>query len=313
MKQAEQQGSFHFVDSYEASITRTGAILEDLIPAYYDTARDVTVRTPSGDPNMVRINDDEPGRMPKGQRAPIQVGQGEHDVTLSTGPSFDSEREAANEFADVLLQTPFAPNIADLAVKLKNLGPIGDELAERLLATAPPPVQQIAQKDGDSPEALKAKVGQLEQMLQLVGQELEERTKAAETEQIKAQQNLELAQLKANSDAQIKLAEMEKDAREKAAELAVKREIEFRKLEVQLEIEMAKLGSSVSMKRAEIEQKQLHDHGEALDRQADREAESAEADMNRQAERDARAETQAFQASEAAQDRDVAVQKDAES
>ena len=53
----------------------------------------------------------------------------------------------ANEFADALLQTPFAGAIADLAVKLKNVGPLGDEMAERLLAIAPPPVQQVAQAE----------------------------------------------------------------------------------------------------------------------------------------------------------------------
>jgi hypothetical protein len=32
MARSEAQGSFHFVDAYEMAITRTGAILEELIP-----------------------------------------------------------------------------------------------------------------------------------------------------------------------------------------------------------------------------------------------------------------------------------------
>lgn len=146
---SEQQGTFHFVDAYEGAITRTGEILNEVLDVFYDTARDVTVRNGQDVASQVRINDPT---APDGMK---WLGPGyDHDVTLSTGPSFDSEREQANEFADTLIQSiptllPIVGNavcakLLSLSIKLKNLGPLGDEMAE-LLAPPDPGQQDPAQ------------------------------------------------------------------------------------------------------------------------------------------------------------------------
>jgi hypothetical protein len=163
---AEQQGSFHFVDSYEAAITRVGVLCNDVLDVYYDTARDVTTRNGKGEPNQVRINDPAQGNKTLGR-------SDEHDVTLSTGPSYDSEREAANDYADLLTQNvamvakvsgpPAAAKLLSLAVKLKNLGPIGDEIADLLSPPQPegglpPQVQQAMQQLQQQNQALQQQV-----------------------------------------------------------------------------------------------------------------------------------------------------------
>jgi hypothetical protein len=97
----------------------------------------------------------------------------EHDVTLSTGPSYDSEREAANDYADLLTQNvamvaqvsgpPAAAKLLSLAVKLKNLGPIGDEIADLL---SPP------QPEGGLPPQIQQQMQQMQQQNQALQQQV---------------------------------------------------------------------------------------------------------------------------------------------
>jgi hypothetical protein len=66
--------------------------------------------------------------------------RGQFEVTVSTGPNYQSEREEASSFADTLLQNipqlgippQIAQELLSMAVKLKNIGPIGDEIAQLL-------------------------------------------------------------------------------------------------------------------------------------------------------------------------------------
>ena len=179
---SEQQGTFHFVDAYEAAIARTGEILNEVVDVFYDTARDVTLRDGQDEPRQVRLND------PTHPDGLLTLGPGyDHDVTLSTGPSFESERDQANDFSDTMVQTiptllPIIGNAAcaklmSLAVKLKNLGPLGDEMAA-LLAPPDPGQQDPAQ---------------MAQMLQGLQQENSQLKQQQATEAVKQQAMLDKA------------------------------------------------------------------------------------------------------------------------
>lgn len=204
MQYAEQKGSFHFIDHYDAALSRRAVILDDLIPHYDDTARDVTVRRGDDMPEIIRINDPE-------NPDSIDVTQGQHDVTLSVGQSYDSEREAASDFADSLMQSPeMIQKIGDLVVKLKNLGPIGDEIAERL---TPPAFRKP--KDGASdPAQLQQDLAQAQGLLQQHQEAVAKLQQIVQTDQVKG-------------DTQIKIKQMdldfqrEKSARENETKLAV--------------------------------------------------------------------------------------------
>jgi len=132
------QGSFHFLDNLERSIKHTGRILEDLIPFYYDTARDVPIQTNDGTFATLRINDPKYQDPKTKQATPNRTDQGDHNVTISTGPSFDSQRQEATAFADLLIsklrELPIAPQqmaqLLGLAIKLKDLGPLGDTMVQ---------------------------------------------------------------------------------------------------------------------------------------------------------------------------------------
>jgi hypothetical protein len=97
--------------------------------------------------------------------------RGEFDVTISTGPSFQSQREMASDFADTILkevsglqQIPpqVTQKILAKAVKLKNVGPLGDEIHDLL---DPPQDQEI-------PPQAQAQMAQMQGQLQVTQQEL---------------------------------------------------------------------------------------------------------------------------------------------
>lgn len=275
IRNAEQQGSFHFIDAYEMAITRTGSLLNELLPYYDDTARDVTIRKPDDETSLVRINDPNPQGFPEGQTEPVMVtAEGEFDVTLSTGPSFDSERDAANEFADTLIASPVmqmvGPEIGKqllaLAIKLKNVGPVGDAMADL-----------ISPKKGPEPsvQELQQQLQQMGQMLQMFQKELEAKTRIIETDEIKYQRDVQLAQMKTSTAAEDTAMKVKSDLLQ-----------QMRELEVKLEIELAKIGSTLAMKRGELEMQMLHQHDQTALAREQLGSQETQAEMDRQAARD---------------------------
>lgn len=163
-----QKGSYHFIDHFEQALTFGGLQLDDLLDKIYDTEREVAIRKPDDTPAMIWINKRNPQK-PGGLENPLSIGT--HDVTISTGPSFDSEREKAESFADTLASNPaiFAL-IGDLVVKMKELGPIGDEIAARLTPPQfrkPPNMQDLP---AEAQQAFAQMAGELQQVQQLLQQ-----------------------------------------------------------------------------------------------------------------------------------------------
>lgn len=203
------KGAYHYVDHYEHAIRRVGVVLVDKIPYYYDTARDLRVRKKDGTPIQVRINDESAAAPPElgGKESagkPIMLTKGRRlTVTVATGPSYATEREKASKFADTLVTgrpETFAW-FADLIFKLKQIGPLGDEMAERAKVMLPPAIQAMLNGQQGNPEAqqLKAQLTQAQQVIQQLQRILE-------TEQIKGQSALELKKL--DGDIRLALADM---------------------------------------------------------------------------------------------------------
>ncbi len=179
IRDSTQHGTYHFVDHYEAAITRTGVLLEELIPHFYDTPRTVAVRKVNGQVMQQRIND-----VPTPDATSVPVEDTDHDVTLSTGPSYQSERVAADEFASDLVENiqslvgvigqPAAAKILSRTIKLRNLGPIGDEMAEIIsppdTGALPPQVQGMIQQLQSENQALKTQLQTETAKIQAKGQ-----------------------------------------------------------------------------------------------------------------------------------------------
>lgn len=197
IRETGQVGSYHFSDHYDNFIEQIGVVVEDVMDKFYDTAREVAIRKANDTAAMVRINDPS-------VKDSVST-KGRHLVTVSTGPSFDSEREAATDLADTLLTHPdpeINRAVLPLAIKLKNLGAIGDELVELTEALQPPAIQMRRQKEGQapSPQQLMAQIGQLQQQIQHAEAAMQELAKEADGKQLDADTKKFIAQKQGEID-----------------------------------------------------------------------------------------------------------------
>ncbi len=134
----EDRGSFHFIDNYEMALEYSGRIINNLIPYVYDAPREIGIRKQDDSHTTVKVN--QRFTNDNGEEEMNDLTSGEHEVTISTGPSFQSEREQANEFVEAMIpnleQLPLDPQtkskLMSLLIKLKNVGPIGDEMVKLL-------------------------------------------------------------------------------------------------------------------------------------------------------------------------------------
>jgi len=219
MEDSAQKGSFHFVDHHDEGVMRCGAILDECIPKYYDTARATSIRDVKDQPQIVRINDPQ-ARDQAGQPAHIDTTVGDHDVTISVGPKKDSEREAASDFADSIIGNPQiaqvigpqkAAELLAASIRLKNLGPIGDEMAE---------VISPQDKGKDDPRAAQQQTEQMKQQLEMVTKAADAMKQQIETDQVKTAGQIQIKQM--DLDFQREKLQRESETKITVAELGAK-------------------------------------------------------------------------------------------
>jgi portal protein len=209
-------GSLHFVDGYELAIQRIGRIVESQIPVVYGgSERDASLRKPDDSHQVVRLNTEAP-YLPNGSTRPAHypVTEADHQVTVTTGPSYESQREEAADFLDTLIanlgKLPIAPpqaaKLLSLAIQMKQLGPKGDQMSEIIAPPEgdgqeplPPQVQQAMQQSQQHLQALAAYAKKLEGELQQLQQEKQAKI-------VENQGRLEIEKLKI--DAQLAMAEI---------------------------------------------------------------------------------------------------------
>lgn len=173
---SEAIGSLHFSRGYDRGVERAGRIIDSWIPVVYDTEREEWLHTADESRRFVKLNTEEPYLNEKtGKPEHYPIGDEEHDIAVSTGPSFDSQRDAVDDFLDNLIANlpklpvppPAAAKLLALAIQMKNLGPKGDEMAEIISPTQPDQsgqVQQLQQQFAQQGQALQAMQGQLQQL-----------------------------------------------------------------------------------------------------------------------------------------------------
>lgn len=257
-----QRGSYHFTDHYLDMITHVGIVIEDLMDkAGYDATRDTGIRKDDDTAETIRIND------PNDQKS-IST-KGDHLVTVSTGPNYDSEREAGNDLADSLIENPQllqmigpqkAPQVIAKSIKLKNVGVIGDQLAEIIDPAKP--------KDGaqPTPEQLQQQLEQAQGQMQEMGQLLQQAQQEIQTDAAKQKATLAKAQLDAETDLkktaatndnQIKLQILKNEATIAVAHIAAASK--GMALDAHAQEEAAAMGHEVALTSAQHE----HDRGMA--------------------------------------------------
>ena len=160
----ERQGdvsNFHFLDNLSRAIRYAGTILVDIIPAVYSTRQ--TIRTLGDDSkqNVVKLTQ-ESGEVngENGKPKLYNLSVGKYDVTVSTGPTFATQREETREtLIEIMRQVPdAAPFIGD--VLMDHMDFVGaDRIAKRLSHLLPPEVRQAeeAEEGGEDPQVAQMK------------------------------------------------------------------------------------------------------------------------------------------------------------
>ena len=173
----EAVGSFHFSDNFDRALQNLGWQVNELIEPIYDTHRELPIEKEDGTFSTLHVIGNASHPMDEGgvydvqglpeeaQKEHLHTGKGDFDVTISTGPSYQSQREQASEFVDHLIANwqqlgipaPLAQKILALGIKLKDIGPIGDAIQELL---SPPDNME------GFPPAAQAAIAQLQAQLQ---------------------------------------------------------------------------------------------------------------------------------------------------
>jgi hypothetical protein len=185
----QQQGqiaTFNYQDNQAKGIQRTWEILIDLIPKIYDTERELRILGNDDAEDYVKINTFTQG--PEGEQIKVNdLSMGKYDVTVTVGPNFTTKRQEATEIYQPMLQSnpELMPIIGDLVFKSMDL-PYADDIAERLQAMAPPPIQALMNqgKEQNIPPEVQQMMQQAQQAMQMVEQQMQQVQQAASEAQI---------------------------------------------------------------------------------------------------------------------------------
>ena len=217
----QAMGSYHFSDNYDRGLRLGGKIINQWIPVTYDTPRDVPLRKADDTHLMVRANDPGYVNPVTRQIEHYDTQTGEFDVTVSTGPSHESQRAEASEFLDTLITNlqalPVMPaqaaKLLALAIQMKQLGPRGDQMAEII---SPGDKQEL-------PPQAQAALQQAKQQLQ----SLNEYAKDLETKLAEMKKELEGKRLE--SQTRLQVAAMQEETKRMIADLEARlKQIELR-------------------------------------------------------------------------------------
>lgn len=192
----EATGSYHFTDNADRALVNYARQMNELITKTMTTPRQVGIKLKNGKDDLLHIRSGN-HPMPNGAEADdvLYVDKGEYDATILTGPSYQSEREEQSSFVDTLLQNlqslpippPIATKILAIAVKMKNLGHLGEEIAKLLDPEEGDPRQQV-QKLMANAQQQQAAMAEMQQELQKL--QMEKQGKVVDNEY-----NLKLKQM----------------------------------------------------------------------------------------------------------------------
>lgn len=191
--------TFNYIDNLSRAIRHAGRVMVDLIPKVYNAPRIIRVIHEDGSNESVPINQPfTPDQAKSPQAQAYEAGKtqetvdgltriydvttGKYDVTCEAGPSFSTKREeAAAQMMELGRMFPPMMQVAgDLLVK--NLDwPGADDIADRLKAMLPPQLQgqspqvmQMRQQMQQMDQMAKQAVGQLNQQIAHLQQQLQQ-------------------------------------------------------------------------------------------------------------------------------------------
>lgn len=167
------QSHFQYYDNLTLSIQHTWRILLEYIRACYTDEEARRAIGEDGTPKMVQVN--QPIQEDGVQRILNDLSVGEFDVTMDTGPGYETRREEGADALLQLLQSPplaqlIAQHGADLVFRAID-HPYMQELADRLQALTPQGIETVMEQ---LPERAKSFIRALAQQLQQAQQALQQ-------------------------------------------------------------------------------------------------------------------------------------------
>jgi hypothetical protein len=179
--------TFHFLDNQARAIRHTGRIIIDLIPHVYNKARIVRVMGVDKTPQNVQINQQIPQQ--DGTNAIYDLTVGKYDLTVDTGPSFQTRREES-AYGMTELVRAYPPAAAVIAPRLAKAQdwPDSEEIAKDLEAISP-----LANQQNPQMQQMQQQLQQMQQQMQQMGQQLQQ--KDMQLQSIQSDKQLEAQKL----------------------------------------------------------------------------------------------------------------------
>lgn len=155
-------GSYHFIDNFNASLTHCGRAIIDLIPKIYDSERTVKLMSEEHEePKFVKVNTEQLSDNGEPMIA-NDLSKGRYDVRVKLGPSYLTRRmEAAESMMTFVQAVPQAASVIGDLIAQSQDWPGADKIAERLKRMVPP--QMLGDDVEQTPEQMQAQQEQAQQ------------------------------------------------------------------------------------------------------------------------------------------------------
>jgi hypothetical protein len=159
-QQQANVANMHFLDNLERSFRKGGEVIAEVIPAIYDTARQIRILGEDEASKIVLINKAHTDA--NGKQRHYKMTEGKYDLVVTMGRAFSSKRmESFDMIQQVIQSNPQSfPMIADIFFKNSDMAG-ADTLAERFKKMLPPQLQ--SDEDQQIPPQAQAAISQLQQ------------------------------------------------------------------------------------------------------------------------------------------------------
>lgn len=271
--------NFHFPDNEARTRKRVGQILLKIIPLLDKPGSQYPVRHEDGKTELVPIGSEYEHPKTKARIKHV-LTDGDYGVTVSTGPSYDSQREEQHENDAAMVQA--APELM-WVIGDKLMGnsdaPDAEDRADRMKRAINMKTPGLIEDDDQQQQPIPPQVQQ-----QLVA--MDQKLKTTEAFAQSMHEKIANKQYELDNALRLKHMDIQSKQSEHAEDLAFKRE----ELAEKSRVELAKLGLQADITRLESEIEVLkHEAGMAADKEnailsQTHEAGQAEADRQHQAE-----------------------------
>lgn len=242
IRQGGESAVYHILDNYERALEQVGRVMGDLLERTHDSTRKEMVRNAAGESRLVTFN--APYDNEKGQRRHHKIIPGAFAYTISTGPSYQSQFEQASEFIDILVGK--VPELlidgqghtvfGDLFVKLKNMGPIGDQIMERFKKLLRPELQE---QEVEIPPQVLAEMQKAQKVIDFLAEKVNHLQDVLESKMLELQS--EERRNETDNKTKLAIAEINAQVKENIEQLTTSMDQIALKMNQQFEAMMAKM------------------------------------------------------------------------